>query len=331
MKALVTGGSGFIGSRLAMSLRARGAEVVAFGQQNGPAESANAAELEGCGVKVALGSVTRPADLAAVVPGVDVVFHLAAAQHEANVADSLFHEVNVEGTRNVIDASLRAGVRRLVHGSTIGVYRAEPASVVDERAPLQPLNVYGRTKLEAERLVQALDRRLPWVVVRISETFGPGDRRLLKLFRGVAKGRFPLIGPGLNLHHPIYIDDLVECLVRAAESPAAVEQTFVAAGPEVVTSRNMIEETARALGVRARIIRLPLKPLWMLARALEWTMTPLGLQPPIHRRRLNFFILGFHFQENRTRLLLDYEPATRFSPGIRNTLQWYREQNLLAP
>src|SRR4029077_10289987 len=120
---------------------------------------------------------------ASAFAGVDLVFHLAAAQHEAGVPDRYFEEINVGGTRNVLDAACAAGVRRLVHGSTIGVYDASPGVTVSERTPLAPRNIYGATKLAGEGVVREQGGRIGWVIARIGETYGPGDRRLLKLFR----------------------------------------------------------------------------------------------------------------------------------------------------
>src|SRR5262245_17587416 len=122
MRILITGGTGFIGSRLALAWVQRGHDVVALGQANTPAEAANAEWLTANGVKVVSASVTDPAAVSTSLTGVDLVFHLAAAQHEMNVGDDHFREVNVGGVRNVLDAALEAGVRRVVHGSTIGVY-----------------------------------------------------------------------------------------------------------------------------------------------------------------------------------------------------------------
>src|SRR5690606_10445803 len=119
-----TGGSGFIGSRLALRARAQGLDLIAIGMANTPAERARIAELAAAGVEVRLGSLKHAEFLAEATRGVDCVIHLAAAQHETNVPDSYFLDINVEGTRALLDASVRAGVRRFVYGSTIGVYGA---------------------------------------------------------------------------------------------------------------------------------------------------------------------------------------------------------------
>ena len=122
MRTLITGGTGFIGSRLAMKCLERGDYVRVIGQENNSAERINRKLIETRGAKVFLESVTNKERIFALVADIDIVYHLAAAQHEANVPDQVFRDVNVTGTRNILEAGLNAGVKRFIHGSTIGVY-----------------------------------------------------------------------------------------------------------------------------------------------------------------------------------------------------------------
>lgn len=325
MNVLVTGGTGFIGSRLALRWLEQGHRVTVLGQVNTEAEAANRALVESAGAALALASVTSRDAVARACRGVDVVYHLAAAQHEAGAPDRHFHDVNVGGTRNVVEAAVAAGVRRVVHGSTIGVFGAGGPGPVHERSPLAPDNIYGRTKLEAERLALAARARTPVVIVRISETYGPGDRRLLKLFRAIKRRRFVLIGGGDNLHHPIYVADLVDGLVRAATAEAAVGHAFVLAGAEALTTRQMVETIAARLGVAPRRLRVPLRPVLGLATAVELACRPLGLRPPLHRRRMEFFRKSFRFSLEGGRRLLGFVPKWSFAQGVEETARWYSE------
>ena len=137
--------------------------------------------------------------------GCQVVIHLAAAQHEANVPDAYFFDVNVNGTRTLLEAGKAAGVQRFVYGSTIGIYGESKGRVLDENTAPNPVNVYGRSKWAAEQLVNSYRESLPLSIVRISETYGPGDFRLLKLFKAVNSGRFMIIGSGMNRRQAILI------------------------------------------------------------------------------------------------------------------------------
>lgn len=329
MKVLITGGTGFIGSRLALKSLKKGHSVVVLGQVNTDAEAANLRELEAAGVTMAVGSVTEPENIRSAIQGCDIVFHLAAAQHESNVQDQHFYDVNVTGTVNMLEAAAEAGVKRFVHGSTIGVYGSAVQGEMDEESAVRPDNIYGRTKLEAEQRVLASSNKLPVVVVRISETYGPGDRRLLKFFKAIKKNVFFIIGSGENKHQLIYVDDLNEGLYRAAEEDKAIGQIFVLAGQEVLTTRDMMEAVAAALDVRPRRFRAPLWPFMAAAVVMEKTLRPLGISPPLHRRRMDFFRKSFYFSQDKIKNLLGFETRVSFLEGTKKTAKWYKAAGYL--
>jgi nucleoside-diphosphate-sugar epimerase len=329
MQALITGATGFIGSRLVLRCLDEGIAVRALGRRNSPVEQENAGELERRGSEIEEVPVDDRTRLADAMTGVDVVFHLAAAQHEANVPDEYFRAINVEGTRNVLDAAETAGVGRVVYGSTIGIYAWRPGHSVGEDSPQEPENIYGVTKLEAEQVVRSYAGRVPFAIARISETYGPGDRRLLKLFKGAERGLSLQIGDGENLHHLVYVDDLISGLLLAAREERAVGRTFVLAGREPVTTRAMLEAVARSIGRPPRIVRLPLAPLMLTAAVLEGVLRPLGIQPPLHRRRMDFFRKSFAFSLEEAGAV-GYDPRVDLDEGMRATARWYLERGLVS-
>src|SRR5271155_868544 len=142
MKLLVTGGTGFIGSRLALAAQSQGHSLIVAGQLNTEPERVRAEELSAAGVAIEQGPLQDPVFARRLVQGCDAVIHLAAAQHESNVADEYFFDVNVTGTRTLIEAAKLAGVRRFVYGSTIGVYGEYSGQPLDENTPPHPKNVY---------------------------------------------------------------------------------------------------------------------------------------------------------------------------------------------
>ena len=329
MHVLITGGTGFIGSRLALACRAQGRRVTVLGQTNTAAEAENIAELTAGSIRVVNASVTDGAALAEAMQGVELVFHLAAAQHEMNVPDAHFRAVNVEGSRNVLESAIRHGVRRVVHGSTIGVYGSADG-VIDEHTSCRPDNIYGVTKLEAERLALSFGDRIEVVAARIPEIYGPGDRRLLKLFRAIERRKFVNIGRGENLHHPMYVDDLTAALLVLARHPEAPGNVFLLAGKEAVTTNEMVAAVAAAVGAPAPRVRLPLAPLLGVATLMELTLRPLGIQPPLHRRRMDFFRKSFSLRPTRA-AALGILPQTGFREGARATAAWYQAAGLLPP
>ena len=326
---LITGGTGFIGSRLALQCARDGGVVRVVGQTNTPAEHDNRRELEQQGVQIIEASVTDAEALRRAAAGIDVVYHLAAAQHEANVPDRHFYHVNADGTKNMLEAAVEAGVKRFVHGSTIGVFGISRNGPIHDDSPLDPDNIYGITKLEGERIARRYFDKLPVAIVRIAEAYGPGDRRLLKLFKGIRKGTFFMIGSGGNLHHVVYIDDLIAGLRLAATVDAAAGGTFVLAGPRAVTTDEMVAGIAGALGVRPPRLRVPLWPMMTAAVVMERTLGPLGIQPPLHRRRMNFFVKSFSFSCREARATIGYAPAVDFEEGARYTAEWYVQRGMM--
>ena len=329
MTLLITGASGFIGSRLALYARREGLAVRATGVVNTAHEATRVRDLSTAGIQVILGQLQEPEFAARLLEGVDRVIHLAAAQHEANVPDSYFHGVNVIGTRTLLDASMNAGVQRFVYGSTIGVYGSAARGRLDEATPAQPDNIYGRTKLEAEGVVQSFATRLATTIVRISETYGPGDFRLLKLFKGIERRRFFVIGSGMNQRQVIHVDDLARGLLLASHHPQAPGQLFVFAGAEVMTTNEMVGLVAQALDTQPHGFKVPMWPFMTAAVMMEKTLKPLGIQPPLHRRRLDFFRKSFFFSTEKAHELLGFRATIPFSRGVRETAEWYRQQGLL--
>jgi nucleoside-diphosphate-sugar epimerase/2-polyprenyl-3-methyl-5-hydroxy-6-metoxy-1,4-benzoquinol methylase len=315
--------------RLAIACMERGYDCTVYGQVNNDAEAMNLRMLEKNGVRVVLGSITDRKKVSDAVKGIDTVYHLAAAQHEANVPDSVFRDVNVEGTRSLLDACVTQGIKRFVHGSTIGVFGSVQGEI-DENTTCTPDNIYGETKLEGERLVLSYKDRLPVVAIRISETYGPGDRRLLKLFKAVTSRFFFMIGRGKNLHQLIYIDDLVDGFLMAAENQNALGEVFLLVGKEPITTNQMVHMIAASVNAAPPKIRLPFFPFWLAAVILETVLKPLGIQPPLHRRRMDFFKKSFSFKQKKASEILGFIPQVNFQEGARRTAEWYKDMKLMS-
>lgn len=329
MRVLITGGTGFIGSRLALQCLENGDSVRILGQENTPVELSNRQLAEASGAEVWLAPVTDRERIFEAAKDMDVVYHLAAAQHEANVPDQHFWDVNVTGTKNVLDASVGAGVKRFVHGSTIGVYGSALQGTLDENSPPAPDNIYGITKLEGEQIALSYLERVPVSIIRISETYGPGDWRLLKLFRAIKKRTFFMIGSGENLHHPIFVDDLNQGLRLAATAIEAVGELFVLSGKEPVTTNSMVTTIAEELGTTVRNFHAPLLPFQVAAVVAANTLGVVGIQPPLHPRRMDFFKKSFHFSSEHAAKTMGFAPKNTFKHGVHLTAQWYSEMGHL--
>ena len=323
--ALVTGATGFTGGHLALGLRARGYPVRALVRPG-----SNTSALAGHGVELCEGQIVDASDVGRAMKGVGVVYHIAAAYREAKHPDSYYFDVNVGGTRNILEAAREEGVQRVVHCSTAGVHGEVTTIPADESAPMNPGDVYQDSKLEGERLAMAEFRRgLPGVVFRPVGIYGPGDTRFLKLFK-MASGPFRMFGSGEVLYHLTYIDDLVDGIVLCGERPEAVGEVFILAGERYTTLNELLERVAGALGRPKPFGRLPLWPLLGAATVCEAVCRPLGIDPPLHRRRTDFFTKDRAFTSEKARRALGYEPKVDLDTGLARTAAWYRATGLLG-
>jgi nucleoside-diphosphate-sugar epimerase len=332
MRLLVTGGTGFIGSHLAEEGRRRGAEVVVLGLTDRPEETANVEALTRLGVEVIPGSITDDELCRQAVRRVTHIFHLAVAMREGGKSDEFFESINLDGTRRLLEASVAGGVKRFVYCSTIGIYGHRAPGITREDSPLAPGNIYERTKVSAERLVRrfGVDERLPFVILRPADVYGPRDYRLLKLFRGVSRGRFPLFGPGEGRRHMIYVDDVVSAFFQACDRREAVGEALIVAGPSVCTLKELIEQARLATGAKRYGFRLPLKPMLMASGVVEDLSRVLQVDPPIYRRRMDFFWSDSAFDISRAKRVLDWTPTVDLPEGVRRTAEAYRAAGLIS-
>jgi nucleoside-diphosphate-sugar epimerase len=331
MRVLITGGTGFIGTALSLAHMADGHAVVVLAREATPAERENAEELRRAGAEVVLGSVTEDDKVVPALRGVDVVHHIAAAMREANIPDSAFWETNVHATERLLKASREAGVSRFVYCSSIGAFGKAPPKPATEETPCTPVDIYQKTKRAAEELCLRFrsETGYPISIVRPAEVYGPRDRRLLKLFKAVDSGRFVMIGPGTNHHHLIYIDDLVQGMRLAEERPEALGEICVLAGERSIDTAGLVRTVAGVLGKDAPRRKIPLGPVVAAAVACEAICRPLGIQPPIYPRRVDFFRSDFSFDISKAKRVLGFRPRFDLPEGLRLTAEAYRARGLM--
>lgn len=329
MKVLVTGATGFTGGHLAQHLVDRGDEVRALVRPKSRARFA-ASPLAKRVIPFE-GDLIDAASLQDAVNGVDVVYHIAATYREAGQPDSAYREINVEGTRHLLQAAKAAGVRRFVHCSTGGVHGHIENPPANEDTPFNPGDVYQETKLAAEQLAREFGstNNLDVVVVRPIGIYGPGDMRFLRMFRGLARGRFPMIGSGQAFYHLTFIDDLVEGFRLCGSVPAAKGRTYILAGPKYTTLEQLVHMVAKELDVAPPRLHLPVWPFWTAGLICEAICVPLRIEPPIYRRRVDFYTKSRAFDTSRARRDIGFVPKVDLEEGIRRTARWYKSEGLL--
>jgi dihydroflavonol-4-reductase len=327
MTVLVTGASGFIGQGLTRRLLERGTAVRVLVRDSG-----RLAGLGLDGVEVVEGDITDPAAVDRAVAGTEVVFAIAGTFREPNLSNARYREVNVAGVRHTLEAANRHGVRRVVHCSTVGIHGKVEGPPATEAAPIAPDGIYEETKAEGDQLALRFGREngLEVVVIRPASVYGPGDTRLLKLFKLARKKHVLLLGPGTCGYHLVYIDDLVGAFLLAADAPGVAGEAFLVAGPEQSSLNQLVTTLARVLdNPQPKIIRLPAQPVRLLGHLCEVVCRPLGIAPPLYRRRVDFFINNRAYDIGKAKRCLGYAPAVGLVEGLERTAAWYRGDGLL--
>ena len=327
MKILVTGGTGFTGKALVRRLLNDGHQVVALDFQEG----LKTQELRDWGAEVVIGTVTDKEVVDRCMQGVEIVHHLAAAFRQLNVPNSYYWDVNVEGTRNVLEAARREQVKKFVYCSTCGVHGNVDTPPGNEDSPINAADYYQQTKYEAEPIVKEYQQKgMETTILRPAAIYGPGDpERFFMIFKRVNKGTFPMFGNGKTLYHPLYIDHLVDAHVLAQEPGKGVGEAYLIADEEYIEIETLVQKTAAALDVEVKIPHFPVTPVIIVGHICEKVCKPFKITPPIFPRRVDWYRQNRAFSIDKAKRDLGYQPNISIDEGLRRTAAWYRNEGYL--
>ncbi len=326
MKALVTGATGFTGSRLVEKLLEVGHTVRVLVRDRKRLKSSLIHKVE-----VFEGDIRDKAYVMEAVRGMDVIFNLAAYYRSSDTQKKIYYDIHVEGTRHLLDAALKHKAARIVHCSTVGVYGDVGNTEADERQPFAPGDIYQTTKLYGEMLVTEYHKNkgLPTTIIRPTAIYGPGDERLLKLFKIASRRPTFLLGDGKIYYHMIYVDDLVNAFILAAESEQAVGKAFIVGGDECLQLNELIDIIGPKLGNQPKRVHLPAYPFQLLGSACEKVFGFFKLKPPLYRRRVDFFTKSRRFNTQKVKNVLGYSTQVSLDEGLGITAKWYQENKLI--
>jgi nucleoside-diphosphate-sugar epimerase len=219
-----------------------------------------------------------------------------------------------------------------LHVSTIGVHGHIEHPPADETYRFAPGDEYQATKIEGEEWILAFakENRFPVTIVRPAGIYGPGDRRLLKLFKLAKLPVTPILGIGCkNLYHLIHVDDLTEFMILAAGHERTREEIYICGAPSSIPLLDLVKIIANKLGKKARFLRLPVTPFFILADLCEAIFKPLGIEPPIYRRRVAFFTKDRSFDTGKMTRHTGFECQYGNRKGIEELAEWYQSQRWL--
>jgi nucleoside-diphosphate-sugar epimerase len=326
MKALVTGAAGFVGTALTKHLVASGYDVRAMVRRESDLE-----KVRSYGAKEVLADLNDIESLRKAVVGVEVVFHIAALFRQADLPNSEFFRVNVEGTRNLLDVSVEAGVKNFIHCSTNGVHGHIENPPGDENSPYHPGDPYQVSKLEGEELVLSYVKagKIKGSIIRPAMIYGENDTRFLKLFKGIKEGKFFYVGKGRALVHFIDVRDLAVSFRLAAETPEANGEAFLIAGESTMPLNEAVKIIADQMKVKEPWLHLPLKPMQNLGTLCELVCKPFGINPPLYRRRVDFFIKNRSFNCEKAHRILGFKPQKSFESELKDIIASYLESGAM--
>jgi dihydroflavonol-4-reductase len=328
-RVLVTGASGFLGSAVARALVARGVQVRALVRPSSPRGN-----LEQLHCEIVAGDLIDRPSLANAMRGVRYLFHVAADYRFWARDPSVILRANVEGTRNLMQEALAAGVERIVHTSSVATLKLAGASgPVDEMSPLSPedaIGVYKRSKTLAERAVELMIERdkLPAVIVNPTTPIGPRDIKPTptgRILLDAARGRIPaFVDTGLNFAH---VDDIAEGHLLAFERGRIGERYIL--GGENVLLRNLLAAVADAAGRRAPRIRLPRLPIFPLAYGAQAFAYVTGKEPLLTVDALRMSRYHMFFTSAKAERELGYR-SRAYQEGVVDALAWFRTAGYLT-
>jgi nucleoside-diphosphate-sugar epimerase len=326
-KVLVTGASGFIGNHLVRELEKNNNEVICLIP---PGE--NISGLKGLKANIIYGDLTRKQSLMEAVKaaaGIDYVFHLAG-QLGGNDND-LFYRVNFEGTKNLIEVCREQKVkleRFLFISSTAAVGPSGKHNIYNEETVCRPVSHYGKSKLMAEQYLGSLNGVFPFTIVRLPLVYGPGSHGGLYIFFKLLNKRLSLsVGSGqTNLS---YVDDVVEGMIKAAQSPVTIGKTYILGENHIYSMEQIRDIIIKTIGKRPVKIFIPFALLYVVAIFFELAAWATRSRPALTRNELVSYLKYRYWRFDTGKAARDwgFQPRVSLEQGIRTTFKWYKQHN----
>ena len=327
MRVLVTGAGGFLGRHLVSRLVAQGDSVTALVWPAGAGEA-----FRDLPVKILEGNICSKESVGRAMQGQEIVFHCAGKVDDWGPRQQ-YYEVNVEGTRNLLEAGRAAGVRHFIHISSLVVLGIPEHNPVDESMPYTGVlaNPYLETKMLSEKLVRDFNAStgLPATIIRPGILWGPGDTTIFPRMARLAKLRMLLtVGRGDNILCITYVPNLVDALLLAARVERPDCQIYHIADAEHISSKQYFQELAAAIGVRQPPLSIPFGLAYASAYCSETfarLMQALGIryQPLLTCYGLYLWSTTMIAPPAKARELLGYEQKVGFKEGMKNLAGWY--------
>lgn len=325
MKIFISGATGFVGGHLAENLINEGHEIRTLARQ-----SSDVSFIKSLGVEIVYGDLVHYPSVKNAVEGCELIYHTARARPEITRKKSVYYDINVRGTDNIMRAAIESGTRHVVHCSSTKVYGQPKKIPVNESSPTNPISFHDITKLESEKVVleYAKKRGLSTLIARLTSIIGPGDFRWLSLFRRIINKKFIMVGTG-NVHfHLTYINDIVDGLKLCAGNHNSIGECYILGGEEIPTLDQFVAIIAEEAGVELPQKKLPLSPFSLISNLSRPIFSILGIEHSLIRR-VDFFSRQCSYDISKAKRELGYSPRVSLREGVKQTLNWFRERQYL--
>lgn len=328
MKILVTGGTGFLGKRLALRLHQLGYTVTTFGRNQAVNQT-----LKAQGIQTIEGDLRNKTQVLQACQYQDVVFHAGALSAPWG-KPSQFYETNVQGTHYLIQGCQQAGLKRLIYVSSPSIYFDFKHRLhIRETDPpaLKQANAYSKSKLLAEQAVmQAHQQGLASIIVRPRAIFGPGDQTILpRLIRANQQGGVPLIDNGEAILDITYVDNVVEALLCCLQAPdAATGKAYNITNGEPMQIKFLLEKLFQYCELPFNAKPMSYQKAYWIAGMLEWVSNIIlfGKEPLLTRYTVGVLAKSQVLDITMARELLGYCPVISLEEGLQRYAQWWKEQ-----
>ena len=328
MKALVTGGTGFLGGALTRRLKNMGWDVTALGRNISKLD-----QLEAEGIRVLQLDLKEKNVIVDACKNQEIVFHCAALPSPWGNFEA-FYQANVIGTRNVIRGCEDHKVKRLVHVSTPSLYfgYSSRMNVKETDALPEPVSNYAATKILAEQeLDEAFERGLATIAIRPRAIFGPGDTVIFpRLIPRLQSGRLPILGDGENVVDLTYIENVADALLLCAESPAStLGKKYNISNDESVKLWKLVERICTELNLPSPKRKISYRTANVAASVLEfiYTLIPTHPEPPLTRISVSMMANSTTLDISAAKSELGYQPKISIDEGFDLFIKWWKENN----
>lgn len=329
MRNLVTGATGFIGSHIAERLVRDGEDVTAFVRKTSRIDF-----LKTIGVKFAYGDINDTGSARNAMKGIDIVYHSAALADEW-ISSEEAYKVNVEGTRNLLDAALDAKVKKFVFISSLAVLGMKNHYGTKADAPYYKTgDSYIDTKIDSEQLAMDYYKKynLPVTVIRPGFVFGPRDDKLVpRLSELLSRKQFIFVGNGKNKINSVYIENLTSAIILAARSAKSTGQKYNVTNGSGMTFEELIFKIADIWKLEKPKKHIPKSLAYLLCGLLTgWARLAKSKEPPyMTKTRIKFSCLNLDFDIAKTKDELGYIPRISIEEGLRRTRAWMQKEGMI--